>query len=123
MADSVKIRAKQQGGLVEIKVLIAHEMETGLRKTPEGALIPAWFIKEITVRCNGLVARRCLRILSCLSPFLVERRGTALRCNGSTIKAYKARERPGCPDFWLQNPFLFKALSNFFSSRLPLVLS
>lgn len=58
MADSVKIRAKQQGGLVEIKVLIAHEMETGLRKTPEGVLVPAWFIKVITVRCNGLVVLR-----------------------------------------------------------------
>jgi sulfur-oxidizing protein SoxZ len=55
MADSVKIRAKQLGSSVEVKLLIAHEMETGLRKTPEGVLVPAWFIQTITVMCNGLV--------------------------------------------------------------------
>lgn len=40
---------------VEVKMLLTHEMETGLRKTPEGKTIPAWFIQVVTVKCNGRV--------------------------------------------------------------------
>ena len=48
---------------------MSHEMETGQRKDAQGAVIPAWFIQNVTVALtparpcwprNG--ARRCRRI-------------------------------------------------------------
>ena len=53
MADPMKIRAQMQGDKVEVKVLMAHEMETGLRKDSSGKPIPAWFIQNVTAACNG----------------------------------------------------------------------
>jgi len=44
MADPMKIRATMAGDKVEVKVLMAHEMETGQRKDSSGKVIPAWFI-------------------------------------------------------------------------------
>jgi sulfur-oxidizing protein SoxZ len=53
VADPMKIRAAMQGDKVEVKVLMAHEMETGQRKDAKGAVIPAWFIQNVTVVANG----------------------------------------------------------------------
>lgn len=53
MADPMKIRATQQGDLIEVKVLMAHDMETGQRKDAAGQLIPAHFIQQVTAICNG----------------------------------------------------------------------
>ena len=53
MADPMKIRAAMVGDKVEVKVLMAHEMETGQRKDSKGALIPAWFIQNVTATVNG----------------------------------------------------------------------
>lgn len=53
MADPMKIRATQQGELIEVKVLMAHDMETGQRKDAQGQLIPAHFIQQVTATCNG----------------------------------------------------------------------
>lgn len=53
MADPMKIRATLQGDLVEVKVLMAHEMETGLRKDSQGQVVPAHFIQQVTATCNG----------------------------------------------------------------------
>ncbi len=36
MADPMRIRANMAGDKVEVKVLMAHEMETGLRKDAQG---------------------------------------------------------------------------------------
>ncbi|WP_417282595.1 thiosulfate oxidation carrier complex protein SoxZ, partial [Comamonas sp.] len=36
-----------------VRVLMAHEMETGQRKDTEGKTIPAWFIQEVTASLNG----------------------------------------------------------------------
>lgn len=52
MAEPMKIRATMQGEKVEVKVLVNHEMETGLRKDPGGAIVPAHFIQTITAVCN-----------------------------------------------------------------------
>ena len=49
MADPMKIRASVVGDSTEVKVLMNHEMETGLRKDAQGAVIPAWFIQSVTV--------------------------------------------------------------------------
>jgi sulfur-oxidizing protein SoxZ len=53
MADPMKIRASLQGDVVEVKVLMSHEMETGQRKDASGAVIPAHYIQSVTAECNG----------------------------------------------------------------------
>jgi sulfur-oxidizing protein SoxZ len=53
MADPMRIRANMTGEKVEVKVLMAHEMETGLRKDAQGKIIPAHFIRNVTVTHSG----------------------------------------------------------------------
>ena len=53
MADPMKIRANAVGDVTEVKVLMSHEMETGLRKDAQGTTIPAWFIQNVTATYNG----------------------------------------------------------------------
>ncbi|MBL8523234.1 MAG: thiosulfate oxidation carrier complex protein SoxZ [Betaproteobacteria bacterium] len=53
MADPMKIRANMMGDKVVVKVLMAHEMETGQRKDSAGKTIPAWFIQNVTATHNG----------------------------------------------------------------------
>ena len=53
MADPMRIRASMTRGKVEVKVLMAHEMETGLRKDAQGKLVPAHFIRNVTVTHAG----------------------------------------------------------------------
>lgn len=56
MADksSIRIRAKVSGGVTEVKALISHPMETGLRKDKKtGGKIPAHFIQEVNCEHNG----------------------------------------------------------------------
>jgi sulfur-oxidizing protein SoxZ len=53
MADPMKIRASVVGDSTEVKVLMSHEMETGLRKDSAGKPIPAWFIQTVSVAHNG----------------------------------------------------------------------
>ena len=51
--SSIKIRAKIKNGACEIKALIKHPMETGLRKDKKtGKVIPAEFIQEISFQHN-----------------------------------------------------------------------
>jgi sulfur-oxidizing protein SoxZ len=52
MANPMKIRAANKEGVTEVKVLISHEMETGQRKDAAGAIVPAWFITELTAKHN-----------------------------------------------------------------------
>jgi sulfur-oxidizing protein SoxZ len=49
----MKMRATSQGGVTEIRVLMAHVMETGQRKGSDGKLVPAHFIQNLTVTLNG----------------------------------------------------------------------
>ena len=53
MADPMRIRAQVAGGNATVRVLMAHEMETGLRKDAAGKTIPAWHINEVTATHNG----------------------------------------------------------------------
>ncbi len=53
MADPMKIRASVMGDKVVVKVLMAHEMETGQRKDSAGKTVPAWFIQSVTATHNG----------------------------------------------------------------------
>jgi len=53
MADPMRIRAQAAGDKATVRVLMSHEMETGLRKDSAGKTIPAWFIQEVTATHNG----------------------------------------------------------------------
>ena len=53
MSDPMRIRAQAAGDKVTVRVLMAHEMETGQRKDSAGKVIPAWFIQEVTATQNG----------------------------------------------------------------------
>ena len=53
MPGPMKIRATAEAGYTEIRVLMSHPMETGLRKGPDGKLVPAHFIQNLTVKVNG----------------------------------------------------------------------
>ena len=53
MADPMRIRAKQEGDKTVVRVLMAHEMETGQRKDSARKVIPAHFIQEVTATHNG----------------------------------------------------------------------
>ncbi|MDA0665975.1 MAG: thiosulfate oxidation carrier complex protein SoxZ [Proteobacteria bacterium] len=53
MANPMRIRARVEGDVADVRVLMAHEMETGLRKGGDGQLVPAWFIQEVTASVNG----------------------------------------------------------------------
>jgi sulfur-oxidizing protein SoxZ len=55
MADPMRIRAQASGDKATVRVLMAHEMETGQRRDSAGALVPAWFISEVTATHNGKV--------------------------------------------------------------------
>ena len=53
MADPMRIRAVAKDGLVNVKVLMSHEMETGQRKDSAGVIVPAHFIQSVTAVYNG----------------------------------------------------------------------
>lgn len=53
MADPMRIRAQASGDKATIRVLMSHEMESGLRKDGSGNTIPAWYIQEVTASHNG----------------------------------------------------------------------
>jgi len=56
MADPMKIRAQLQGDVADVKVLMFHPMETGLRKdSSSGELVPLHFIQQVVVTHNGNV--------------------------------------------------------------------
>ncbi len=53
MTDPMKIRAQMKGDIAEVRVLMAHAMETGQRKDNAGNLVPAHFIQQITIEVGG----------------------------------------------------------------------
>ena len=51
---SIRIRAKMKGDVTEVKALMSHAMETGLRKDKKtGKKIPPHFIKEVKCEHKG----------------------------------------------------------------------
>lgn len=54
MAEPMKIRAKLEGDVADVKVLMNHPMETGQRKDAKtGQTVPAHFIQNVTAAVNG----------------------------------------------------------------------
>jgi sulfur-oxidizing protein SoxZ len=53
--SSMKVKAKEKDGIVEVKALIKHPMETGLRKDQKtGKPIPAHFVQQVVVEHGGV---------------------------------------------------------------------
>jgi sulfur-oxidizing protein SoxZ len=55
MGNPMRIRANATGDVVEVKVLMRHDMETGQRKDASGKAVPAHFIQTLTAKCNDKV--------------------------------------------------------------------
>ncbi|MFA7293347.1 MAG: thiosulfate oxidation carrier complex protein SoxZ [Rhodocyclaceae bacterium] len=54
MSDPIKIRATLQGEITDIRILLQHPMETGLRKDiATGKLVPVQFIQTFLVSASG----------------------------------------------------------------------
>jgi sulfur-oxidizing protein SoxZ len=56
MAEKPRLKVPKQakkGEIIELKTLIAHVMETGLRKDPQGNIIPRKIINKFTCEFNG----------------------------------------------------------------------
>jgi sulfur-oxidizing protein SoxZ len=53
MSEPMRIRAQVQGNGAVVRVLMSHDMETGLRKDAAGKLVPAWHITEVKAALNG----------------------------------------------------------------------
>ena len=54
MANTIKLKAKEKDGVVTVKALITHPMETGARKDKKtGEVIPAHFIQEVACEHGG----------------------------------------------------------------------
>ena len=50
MGDAMRIRATENGGVTEVKILMKHDMESGQRKDATGKVIPAWHINTVTAK-------------------------------------------------------------------------
>ena len=55
MAGRIRIRAQLKDGKTEVKALMRHPMETGLRKDINGSLIPEHFITDVKAMHQGRV--------------------------------------------------------------------
>ena len=54
MPEPIRMRIKLDGDIADVRVLIGHPMETGLRKDPKtGELVPMHFIKTVVASLNG----------------------------------------------------------------------
>ncbi len=53
MADPMRIRAQVKDGITDVRVLMAHPMETGFRKDSSGKTIPAHFISDVKATSGG----------------------------------------------------------------------
>jgi sulfur-oxidizing protein SoxZ len=53
MADPMRIRAQAAGDKTTVRVLMAHELDSGQRIDAAGKIVPAWYIQEVTATHNG----------------------------------------------------------------------
>lgn len=55
MSEPMKIRAALVDDKVEMKLMVRHPMESGLRKDEQGERIPAHYIETLVVKCKDRV--------------------------------------------------------------------
>ena len=53
MADPMRIRVALRDGVVNVRILMSHEMETVQRKDGAGNLVPAHYIKNVSATHQG----------------------------------------------------------------------
>ena len=53
MADPMRIRATLQGDVADVRILMRHPMETGLRKDAKGDIVPQHYIQSVIATHNG----------------------------------------------------------------------
>lgn len=55
MTEPVRIRATAADGVTQVRLMAAHPMENGRRRLPDGTLVPAHYITDLTVLHNTRV--------------------------------------------------------------------
>ncbi len=55
MGNPMRIRATTSDGVTEVKVLMSHPMETGLRKDSSGNPVPVHHITTVTAKHNDRI--------------------------------------------------------------------
>ncbi|WP_338415459.1 thiosulfate oxidation carrier complex protein SoxZ [uncultured Sphaerotilus sp.] len=55
MADPIRIRAQLKDNTADVRTLVSHPMETGVRKDNAGQLVPAHYITNYEASLNGRV--------------------------------------------------------------------
>jgi sulfur-oxidizing protein SoxZ len=53
MSDPIKIRATVKGTEGEVRILLPHPMESGLRRDASGQVLPAHYITSVILSLNG----------------------------------------------------------------------
>jgi len=51
--STIRIKAKERNGVVDVKTLMKHPMETGLRKDKDGKKIPEHWIQDVSAESGG----------------------------------------------------------------------
>jgi len=60
MSSSIRLKTKIRDNITTVRAIIRHPMETGFRIDDEsGELIPAHFIKLVTVKHNNKIVLSC----------------------------------------------------------------
>ncbi len=60
MASSIRLKTKTRDNITTVRAIIRHPMETGFRvDETSGELVPAHFIKLVTVKHNDQVVLSC----------------------------------------------------------------
>lgn len=71
VTSPTRLRAVENAGVVELRLLMAHVMESGQRRDAAGRLVPAHHVEQLEVACNGrLVLRARLGPSVSRDPFL-----------------------------------------------------
>ncbi len=55
MSEPMRIRANLQGDVADVRILMRHAMETGVRRDAKGQVIAQHFIQSVIVQHNGKV--------------------------------------------------------------------
>ena len=53
MSEQSRIRVSETDGIVDVRILMKHDMESGQRKGADGKNIPPWFINSVVVKAQG----------------------------------------------------------------------
>ncbi|MGH8618733.1 MAG: thiosulfate oxidation carrier complex protein SoxZ [Burkholderiales bacterium] len=53
MSEPIRLRAVLQGDVADVRIRMAHPMETGQRRDAKGVLVPVHFIQTVLVQHNG----------------------------------------------------------------------